>query len=149
MPEILSLLSLKAIHATQFLGQSLVQGSLCTVIGDSDIYGLGVRLGLYLTNLALLLAYCFAPSAVDSIRSALHTFTFAFHSVLIKNVLDNRPAMLEMYIALWMTALNSVVCVRCLWAHILSLRSCLGNILLRNNGMDCPRPSIDGGRGKR
>jgi len=81
----------------------------CIVNGDSDIYGLGVRIGLYLTGLSCILARVFAPSRAGGLTSGLHVLIFALNLTLIKNVLIGRPAMLELYIVLTTTQILTIM----------------------------------------
>jgi hypothetical protein len=79
------------------------------VAGDSDLYGLGVRLGLYLTGAACILARIFAPSRAGVLTSGLHVLTFAITLTLIKNVIQGRPARLELYLVLATTQLMKLM----------------------------------------
>ncbi|KAF8243039.1 hypothetical protein K440DRAFT_664409 [Wilcoxina mikolae CBS 423.85] len=81
----------------------------CIVKGDSDIYGLGVRIGLYLTGLSCILARVFAPSRAGGLTSGLHVLIFALNLALIKNVMQGRPAMLELYIVLTTTQIITLM----------------------------------------
>jgi hypothetical protein len=47
------------------------------LIGDPDVYGIGVRLGFYLQYLALLISLWANPEAANSVRSGLSIFTLA------------------------------------------------------------------------
>jgi hypothetical protein len=81
----------------------------CIVSGDSDLYGLGVRIGLYLTGTACILAKIFAPSRAGGLISGLHVLIFAITLTLIKNVIQGRPAMLELYIVLTTTQILNLM----------------------------------------
>jgi hypothetical protein len=81
----------------------------CAVAGDSDLYGLGVRLGLYLTGAACILAKIFAPSRAGGLTSGLHVLSFAITLTLIKNVIQGRPAMLELYLVLTTTQILNLM----------------------------------------
>jgi hypothetical protein len=78
----------------------------CVIPGDSDLFGLGVRLGVYLTGLSSLLSrlLCFTRSI--SITSSLSLLSFVLIIALVKNILtDNSPAMLNLYLINTMTHL--------------------------------------------
>ena len=81
----------------------------CEVDGDSDLYGLGVRLGLYLTGVACILARIFAPTRAGGLTSGLHVLTFALNLTLLKNVLQGRPAMLELYMVVALTQILTLM----------------------------------------
>ncbi|KAI5793440.1 hypothetical protein FPQ18DRAFT_304748 [Pyronema domesticum] len=49
----------------------------CLLMGDPDIYGLGVRLGFYLQYLSALIALMVDPKSVHSARTGLNIFTLA------------------------------------------------------------------------
>lgn len=83
----------------------------CEVNGDSDLYGLGVRLGLYLTGVACILARIFAPTRAGGLTSGLHVLTFALNLTLLKNVLQGRPAMLELYMVMALTQILTLMLV--------------------------------------
>lgn len=70
----------------------------CEVKGDSDLYGLGVRLGLYLTGVSCVLKFLFVPRGAEGLASGMLTLLFSINLGMLKNVLQGRPAMLEMYI---------------------------------------------------
>jgi hypothetical protein len=85
----------------------------CAISGDSDIYGLGVRIGLYLTGLACILARLFVPKQAKNLASGLHALSFALTLALVKNVLEGRPAMLELYIIIATTQLLILMMLIC------------------------------------
>ncbi|KAL8630938.1 hypothetical protein Q9189_003355 [Teloschistes chrysophthalmus] len=57
-------------HITAASTHYLTDPSSCQIVGDTDLYGIGVRVGLYLQWLSLFLALVFASS-----NEAIHAFT--------------------------------------------------------------------------
>ena len=70
----------------------------CNVDGDSDLYGLGARLGQYLSGVSCILTCILRPERTGGVVSGLLIQAFVLILGLLKNVLQGRPAMLEMYI---------------------------------------------------
>ncbi|KAF8536373.1 hypothetical protein BDD12DRAFT_807839 [Trichophaea hybrida] len=49
----------------------------CQIIGDTDIYGLGIRPGFYLQYVAILIAFYVDPKATRNARTGLNIFSIA------------------------------------------------------------------------
>jgi hypothetical protein len=58
--------------------------SECVVAGDSDIFGLGVRIGFYLTGLSLILSKIFCPSRLSGIATSIGLLQYVIFFALIK-----------------------------------------------------------------
>ncbi|OTB11719.1 hypothetical protein K445DRAFT_211704 [Daldinia sp. EC12] len=59
------------------------QASSCSVYGDDNLYGLGVRLGSYLQWLSLIVAYHYCPRMVAQSWVALNTFRLGMLATIL------------------------------------------------------------------
>jgi hypothetical protein len=62
----------------------------CTISGVSDIYGLGVRIGLYLTGLACILARLFVPKQAKNLASMPYPFGWIVKWIVRRRAGSNR-----------------------------------------------------------
>jgi predicted branched-subunit amino acid permease len=76
--------------------------SPCSFDGDSDMYGLGIRIGFYLTWFADILGPWIRRSEAPGIRVTISVFIFAtFLALLIQTVRDSsRHRPVEVYVIL-------------------------------------------------
>lgn len=79
--------------------------AVCSFAGNTDFYGLGIRIGFYLLWFAVDLASWFAPSEVNGIRRTNSIFIAAtFLALLIQVSLDvKKLQVVEVYIILLLT----------------------------------------------
>jgi len=63
----------------------------CAIIGNSDMYGLGIRLGYYLQWFGSILAAWIAPGEVEALRMTNGLFVAATFLALLVQVGQNRP----------------------------------------------------------
>lgn len=76
----------------------------CHILGDTDIYGLGVRLGFYLHYFSTIFAIWLDPTASCSVRTQLNIFTIAvFINVYRTAKSEGSLFMLEFFIVTNMT----------------------------------------------
>jgi hypothetical protein len=80
----------------------------CVLIGNSDMYGLGIRLGYYLQWLTTIAAAWIAPSEVPSLRLANFFFVSATLLALLVQVALGNPEAVEIYIILLFTVGGSL-----------------------------------------
>jgi hypothetical protein len=59
--------------------------TICTLTGDGDIYGLGIRLGSYLQFTSSVIAPYFAPTQINRSCLAFCAFTLASYSAVLTN----------------------------------------------------------------
>ncbi|KAH8779810.1 hypothetical protein F5883DRAFT_540606 [Diaporthe sp. PMI_573] len=72
--------------------------SQCGFDGNPDIYGLGVRLGAYLSWVSITIASTFFPSARKDLLDALVIFSIAFFAAIILESLDDETYTVELII---------------------------------------------------
>lgn len=79
--------------------------AVCSIVGNTDMYGLGIRIGFYLQWFAVDLASWFAPSEVRGIRLTNSIFIAAtFLALLIQVSLNvSNLQVVEVYIILLLT----------------------------------------------
>ncbi|KAL4820363.1 hypothetical protein BDW67DRAFT_172606 [Aspergillus spinulosporus] len=84
--------------------------SSCNVIGDGDVYGIGVRLGYYFSWISGLIAVAFDnPKAVRDTRRGVILISLAVFIIIIRNTTNGNFALLE-----W-----SIVFPMAIWAPLL------------------------------
>ncbi|KAL4998737.1 hypothetical protein BDV10DRAFT_184873 [Aspergillus recurvatus] len=89
-----------------------IDGSSCDIMGDGDVYGIGVRLGYYFSWLSGLIAVvCDNPQAVRDTRRGVILISLAVFIIIIRNTLNGSFAILE-----W-----SIVFPMAIWAPLLVL----------------------------
>jgi len=94
------------------LGQDRrVTMATCTFEGNSDMYGLGIRLGFYITWLSGILAGWLAPGEVKGIAFTLDVFVFATFLALVIQVALDSLKVVEVYIVLLLTFGNYIALV--------------------------------------
>lgn len=81
----------------------------CPIDGNSDLYGLGVRLGLYLQFLALVLARPSATRAFDSINTSTIAFILSNFVVLIQQTSSRELYAPEAYLLFYLLVPQLVV----------------------------------------
>ncbi|XXG96430.1 hypothetical protein Hte_002713 [Hypoxylon texense] len=81
----------------------------CPIEGNSDLYGLGVRLGLYLQFIALILARPSAKRAFDNINTATIAFILANFVVLIQQTVRRELYAPEAYLLFYLLVPQLVV----------------------------------------
>ncbi|KAF8247312.1 hypothetical protein K440DRAFT_522773, partial [Wilcoxina mikolae CBS 423.85] len=76
----------------------------CNIIGDTDVYGFGIRLGFYFQYFAIMFAFWFDPETTRSARAALNVFTIAvFINEYRTSTIEGSLVMLEFFIVAMMT----------------------------------------------
>ncbi|KAL4736264.1 hypothetical protein BDV11DRAFT_207794 [Aspergillus similis] len=86
--------------------------SSCDIIGDGDVYGIGVRLGYYFSWISGLIAVVFDnPRAVRDTRRGVIMISLAVYIIMVRNTLSGSFALLE-----W-----SIVFPMAIWAPLLVL----------------------------
>lgn len=86
--------------------------SSCDIVGDGDVYGIGVRLGYYFSWISGLTAVFFDnPKAVRDTRRAVILISLAVFIIIVRNTLNGSFALLE-----W-----SIVFPMAIWAPLLVL----------------------------
>jgi hypothetical protein len=104
---ILSLVS-PTLQMTQYTNDP----SSCDIIGDGDVYGIGVRLGYYFSWISGLIAVFFdSPKAVRDTRRGVILISLAVFIIIVRNTLNGSFALLE-----W-----SIVFPMAIWAPLLVL----------------------------
>ncbi|KAL4765791.1 uncharacterized protein BDW70DRAFT_155443 [Aspergillus foveolatus] len=94
------------LQMTQYTGDP----SSCDIVGDGDVYGIGVRLGYYFSWISGLTAVFFDnPKAVRDTRRAVILISFAVFIIIVRNTLNGSFALLE-----W-----SIVFPMAIWAPLL------------------------------
>ncbi|KAI5814753.1 hypothetical protein BZA77DRAFT_371591 [Pyronema omphalodes] len=76
--------SLTAVEAYTYFDKD--QPDKCHLIGDPDLYGIGVRLGFYFQYLALMIYLCIHHDAASSVRSGLSIFTLAVFTNMYRTI---------------------------------------------------------------
>lgn len=88
--------------------------TICELSGNSDMYGLGIRIGSYLQWLSLLIAACYVPSELPCLRTSNAFFTSATFIGLVVETALNDIEITEIYITMllvfgsqyiWLTAM--------------------------------------------
>ncbi|KAI5777521.1 hypothetical protein EDC01DRAFT_635678 [Geopyxis carbonaria] len=84
----------------------------CQILGDGDVYGLGIRLGFYLQWLSFTLALVFNREEAHSVRVSFNIFSIA---VLFNTFLGAKDSIMvvEWYIVFNMTVILSIVTMFC------------------------------------
>ena len=77
-----------------------VQNPDCTVEGDSDIYGIGVRIGYYLQWASIVISFFTAPKYASTARVASIITTLAIYIVALRNMQQGTLVALD-YPLLW------------------------------------------------
>jgi hypothetical protein len=72
-----------------------IQNKDCTIQGDSDVYGPGIRYGLYFQWAATVLFLFFCPERVNIARSASAILTLAVYINFFRNVRDGNLVSIE------------------------------------------------------
>jgi hypothetical protein len=72
-----------------------IQNEDCTIQGDSDVYGPGIRYGLYMQWLATVLFLFFCPERVNIARSSSAILTLAVYINFFRNVRDGNLISIE------------------------------------------------------
>lgn len=83
----------------------------CTINGNTDMYGLGVRLGFYITWYGSILAAWIAPDEFESVAFTLDLFVAATFLALIIGTARNAVQPVEVYIILLLTFGNNLYLV--------------------------------------
>lgn len=93
---------------SSLVSATTIQQENCTIIGDTDIYGRGIRLGLYLQWTATVLAHLVAPDQINNIRVLSNTLAVALFINLFRNagsgdlIVVEWPIFWEMTLGLFM-----------------------------------------------
>ncbi|CEL00655.1 hypothetical protein ASPCAL00253 [Aspergillus calidoustus] len=99
-------------HPTLQITEYVPDPASCSILGDGDVYGIGVRLGYYFAWASGLLAVAFDnSSAVRDARKGVSVISLAIFAILIRNTLNGSFAILE-----W-----SLVVPMVMWAPFLIL----------------------------
>lgn len=75
----------------------------CVINGDSDMYGLGIRIGFYLQWYGAILASWIAPSEINAMRFSNSLFVAATFLALIVQTAKSELQPVEIYIVLLLT----------------------------------------------
>jgi hypothetical protein len=68
----------------------------CQIIGDPDVYGIGVRLSYYIATVSMIIAVAAGnPSAGNDVLKGLNIINFAILKIVIRNILEGSFALLE------------------------------------------------------
>ena len=78
---------------------------VCTIDGNTDMYGIGIRIGFYLQWYGAILASWLAPSEVDTLRFTITVFIAATFVALIAQIARDVDSLdvVEVYIILLLT----------------------------------------------
>lgn len=99
-------------HPTLQITEYVPDPASCSILGDGDVYGIGVRLGYYFTWASGLLAVAFDnSSAIRDARKGVSVVSLAIFAILIRNTLNGSFVILE-----W-----SLVVPMVMWAPFLIL----------------------------
>jgi hypothetical protein len=104
-------------------------GTLCGFAGNSDIYGLGIRLGVYLQWIATLISYQLLEDSIDSVTAANWVFLFATMIatlVITAARTSYKTYSAEIMIMLYIVVGELVVCILPVLSEGNSLPSLLG-----------------------
>jgi len=77
--------------------------SACTITGNSDMYGLGIRIGFYMQWYGTILASWIAPSEVPGLRFSNSLFIFATFLALLIQTIKKTLRPIDTYITLLLT----------------------------------------------
>lgn len=77
----------------------------CQIIGNPDIYGIGIRLGFYLQTAAVLLAIWFAPRQTSIARAASNVISIAVLANTFRDSTRGSLVAIEWYIVIWMVVI--------------------------------------------
>src|SRR5579859_6772859 len=77
----------------------------CKIIGDADIYGIGIRIGFYLQWASVLFAIWLVPEVTKNIRINTNIVTTALYINLFRGAHLNGLIFLEGFLVFWMTVL--------------------------------------------
>lgn len=83
-------------------------GTSCNIIGNTDVYGIGIRLGLYLQWFGVLMATFLAPAQMTSGRIASNIINLAVLINTFHNASEGSLVSVEWYIVTWMTFVLNV-----------------------------------------
>lgn len=81
----------------------------CQIIGDSDIYGIGIRISFYLQWASLMLAIWLAPETTKNIRVSTNIVSVALFINVFRSVNSDSLVLLEFYLVSWMTIILLLV----------------------------------------
>ncbi|KAI9751768.1 MAG: hypothetical protein M4579_005899 [Chaenotheca gracillima] len=74
----------------------------CMIIGDPDVYGIGIRLGYYMQWAAVLFATWIAPAQTKTARTASNIITVAVYANTFRGATHGGLIAAEWYIVFWM-----------------------------------------------
>lgn len=74
----------------------------CTIAGDPDVYGIGIRIGLYLQWAAVLVATIFNPSQTRVARTTTNILSVSVFINTFRTLSENNLVALEWYIVTWL-----------------------------------------------
>ena len=97
----LALLIMLFLHATPSLQLThyVDDPDSCDIIGDTDIYGIGVRISYYIAFWSGIIAMIFShSSAIRDCRKGLNIISSAVFVTVIRNTLQGSFAVFEWYI---------------------------------------------------
>ncbi|KAI9773182.1 MAG: hypothetical protein M1840_008303 [Geoglossum simile] len=81
----------------------------CTIYGDVDVYGPGIRLGYYLQWVAVLFATWMAPDQAKTARTAANIITIAVFTNTFRGATHGSLVAAEWWIVLWLTLVLSLL----------------------------------------
>jgi len=85
----------------------------CQIIGDTDVYGIGIRLGYYLQWVAVLFATVLAPAEAATARTASNIVNLAVLINTFYSASNDGLIAADWWIVFWMTITLSVFNVPC------------------------------------
>ena len=106
--------------------------TICSIEGDPDLYGLGIRLGVYLQIIATLLATHLLPGEIAGLWDTNTIFLLAVLVAVIKAVVDKTVAHVEVFVMLQLLFAFLITGIRTNHAIQWQLRG-LGSILKEND----------------
>lgn len=83
-------------------------GSKCSIEGDPDVYGIGIRIGLYLQWAAVSVATIFNPSQTRISRTTSNILIISVFINTFRTVSEDNLVALEWYIVTWLTFVLNV-----------------------------------------
>lgn len=90
----------------------------CTIEGDPDVYGIGIRIGLYLQWAAILVATIFNPSQTRIGRTTCNILILSIFINTFRTLSEHNLVALEWYIVIWLTWVLNVGNVPPTLAHL-------------------------------
>ncbi|KAH0543557.1 hypothetical protein FGG08_002118 [Glutinoglossum americanum] len=81
----------------------------CKIFGDTDVYGIGIRLGYYLQWVAVLFATWIAPEQAKTARTAANIITVAVFANTFRGAQEGSLVAAEWWIVLWLTFVLSLL----------------------------------------